>query len=159
MVEVKALRKDELVSRGRSALKSGRYRLAHELLNEYCARQIAEEIPIPPAVLADYAVSMAQLGEVKEAGEVCFRALALDRRNADAYAALARIYMLAGSRRKAIEAMERGFAISPRHPAMKAVQQLIGVRRSPVIPFLSRDNRVNVLLGKLFDRLRPRKVA
>lgn len=160
MADVKGLRKDELVSKGRGAVKMGRFRVAYELLSEYCDRQIAEEAAIPANVLADYAVSMAHLGDRKEAAEVCFKALAVDRRNADAYAALARIYMLGGSRRKAIEAMERGFAINPRHPSLKTVQELIGVRRSPVIPFLDRDHRVNVLLGKLFERLRQkRKVA
>lgn len=157
MVEVKALRKEELVSRGRSALKAGRYRQAHELLTEFCDRQITEEAPIPANVLADYAVSLAHLGELKEAAEICFRALSVDRRNADAYAALSRVYMLGGSRRKAIEAMDRGFAISPRHPSLKAVQELIGTRRNPVIPFLSRDHRVNVLLGKIVERFRARR--
>jgi tetratricopeptide (TPR) repeat protein len=157
MVEAKALRKDELVSKGRGAFRAGRFRLAYELLSEFCDRQIAEEAPIPSNVLADYAVSMAHLGDHKEAAAVCFRAIAADRRNADAYAALARVYVLGGSRQKAIEAMERGFTIAPRHPSLKAVQEEIGVRRSPVIPFLSRDHRVNVLLGKIFDRFRQKR--
>jgi tetratricopeptide (TPR) repeat protein len=160
MVDAKDLRKEELVSKGRGAFKAGRFRLAYELLSEYCDRQIAEEVPIPGNVLADYAVAMARLGENKEAAAVCFRAITADRRNVDAYAALARIYMLTGSRRKAIEAMERGFTIAPRHPSLRAVQDEIGVRRSPVIPFLDRDHRVNVLLGKIFERFRQkRKVA
>ena len=41
-----------------------------------------------------------------------------------------------------------------------AVREEIGVRRNPMIPFLPRDNRVNVVLGKIFERLRQRsKVA
>jgi tetratricopeptide (TPR) repeat protein len=157
MADVKDLRSEELVNRGRGALRAGRFRLAYEMLNEYCDRQIAEEQPIRSPVLADYAVSMAHVGDIKEAAEVCFRALSVDRRNADAYAALARIYVLAGSRRKAIEAMERGFAVSPRHPALRSVQDEIGVRRNPVIPFLSRDSRVNMILGKIFDKFRQKR--
>lgn len=160
MVDPKGLRKDELVSRGRVALKSGRHRVAHELFAEYCERQLAEEAPIPGPVLADYAVSVAYLGDLKEAAEICFRALALDRRNADAYSALARVYVLSGHRRKAIESLDRGFAIAPRHPGLRALRDEIGVRRNPMIPFLSRDNRFNILLGKVLGRLRPRgKVA
>ena len=103
MVDAKDLRKEELVSKGRGAFKAGRFRLAYELLSEYCDRQIAEEVPIPGNVLADYAVAMARLGENKEAAAVCFRAIIADRRNVDAYAALARIYMLGGSRRKKVK--------------------------------------------------------
>jgi hypothetical protein len=115
MVEAKDLRDDELVRRGRTALKGRHYKIANELLGEYCDRQIHEETPIPGAVLADYALSVAYLGDLKEGAEVCLRAIALDRRNADAYAALTRIHVLGRSRRKAVEAMERGLAVSPRH--------------------------------------------
>jgi tetratricopeptide (TPR) repeat protein len=157
MVEANRLRKEELVSRGRSAMKSGRFRAAYDFFSEYCGRQMAEEAPIPGPILADYAVSMAHLGDHQEAAQVCLRAIAADRRNADAYAALARVYLLSGARRKAIEAMERGFTIAPRSHTLNIVREEIGVRRSPVIPFLSRENKLNVLLGKLMERLRQKR--
>ena len=157
MVEAKDMRDDELVRRGRAALKGRHHKLANELLGEYCERRIREESPIPGAVLADYALSVAYLGDLKEGAEVCLRALALDRRNADAYAALARIHMLGRSRRKAVEALERGFAVSPRHAGLNSLRDELGVRRPPPLPFLPRDNRWNVALGKLFERFRSRR--
>jgi hypothetical protein len=156
MVEPKDLRDDELMRQGRTALKGGRYKLAHELLGELCDRQLREEVPISGAVLADYALSVAYLGDLKEGAEVCHRALALDRRNADAYAALARIHALGRSRRKAVEALDRGLAVSPRHAGLQALRKELGVRRIPFIPFLPRDNRWNVMFGRLIERLRPR---
>jgi tetratricopeptide (TPR) repeat protein len=156
MVELADLRDDELARRGRAALKSGKHRAANEMLGEYCDRQLKEEHPISGGILADYALSVAYLGDHKEAAEVCFRALALDRRNADAYAALARIYTLGRSRRKAVEAMERGLAISPRHAGLNAMRDELGVRRQPFLPFLSRDHRWNVLLGRLIERFRSK---
>lgn len=157
MVDTKELRDDDLMRRGRTALRGGHYKLANEYLGEYCDRRLREEAPIPGTVLADYALSVAYLGDLKEGAEVCHRALALDRRNADAYAALSRIHTLGRSRRKAVEALERGLAVSPRHAGLRALREEIGVRRPPAIPFLPRDHRWNVLLGKLFERLRPRR--
>ncbi len=156
MADLKSLRDDDLMRRGRTALRGGHYTLAHEFLGEFCDRRLRDDAPIPGSVLVDYALSVAYLGDLKEGAEVCHRALALDRRNADAYAALTRIHTLGKSRRKAVEALERGLAVSPRHAGLRALQEELGIRRPPPIPFLPRDHRWNVMLGKLMERLRPR---
>jgi hypothetical protein len=61
---------------------------------------------------------------------------------------MAKIYLLAESRRKAYEELERGLALAPSHPDLKRLQRDMGVRQRPVIGFLSRDNPLNVKLGK-----------
>lgn len=156
MLDLKNLRDDDLVRRGRIALRAGKFGVANELFAEYCDRHIREEQPISGTLLADYALTVAHLGDPKEAAEICFGALAHERRNADIFAALARIYALSGSRKKAVDTIERGLAISPRHPGLLAFREELGVRRPPLIPFLARDNRWNVWLGRVFEKLGAR---
>ncbi len=152
MLDPKELSLEELVRRGRIGLRSGQYEVANACLSEYCDRQIRDDHPIPGALLGDYALAVAHTGDLKEASQLCLSALGHERRNPDVYAALARIYGMAGSRRKAIDALDRGLTLSPRHPGLLAVQQDLGVRRTPPIPFLSRDNRWNIWLGRVMGR-------
>ena len=157
MLEPKELSLEDLVRRGRIALRSGQYEVANACLSEYCDRQIRDEQPISGTLLADYALAVAHTGDLKEASEICLSALTHERKNPDVYAALARVYGMSGSRRKAIDAIERGLALSPHHPGLLAVREDLGVRRPPPIPFLSRDNRWNVWLGRVMGRVRPRR--
>ncbi len=62
---------------------------------------------------------------------------------------------MGSARKKAIEAVDRGLALSPRHPGLLTMRAELGVRRSPPIPFLPRDNRWNVWLGRFLDRHLP----
>ncbi len=149
-------RDDDVVRRARGALRVGKYELANELFAEYCDRLIREGRPIGGSLLADYALAVAHLGDLKEAAEMCFRALSSERRNPDVFAALARIYAMGAVRKKAIEAVERGLALSPHHPRLLELRAELGVRRHPPIPFLPRDSRWNIWLGRAIGRLRPR---
>ncbi|MEO8432481.1 MAG: tetratricopeptide repeat protein [Acidobacteriota bacterium] len=149
-------RDDEVVRRARGALRIGKYELANQFFAEYCDRRIRDGLPIGGSLLADYALAVAHLGDLKEAAEMCFRALSSERRNPDVFAALARIYAMGSSRKKAIEAIERGLALSPHHPRLLDLRAELGVRRPPPIPFLPRDSRWNIWLGRAIGRLRPR---
>ena len=157
MRDLKDLLEDDLVRRGRAALKSGKYRAAHDLFAEYCDRQIQIEKPIAPALLADYALSVAHCGDLKEAAEICFRALSRDRRSPEVFLALARVYAMGNSRKKAIDAIDRGLAISPHHPGLLTFRAELGVRRAPPIPFLPRENRWNVWVGRMLDKYLARR--
>ncbi len=157
MLDPKELSLEELVRRGRIGLRSGQYEVANACLSEYCDRQLRDNQPISGPLLADYALAVAHTGDSKEASQICLSALAHEKKNPDVYAALARIHGMSGSRRKAVDAIDRGLALSPRHPGLLAVQQDLGVRRPPPIPFLSRDNPWNVWLGRVMGRVRPRR--
>jgi tetratricopeptide (TPR) repeat protein len=157
MVDLNEFRDDDLVRRGRTALRSGRPRVANEFFSEYCNRRIRDAQPIAASLLADHALAIAYLGDLKEAAEICFRALARERRNADVFATLARVYFLSGSRRKAVDAIERGLALSPQHTRLLAFRDEFGVRRPRALPFLPRGNRWNVMLGRILDRLQSRR--
>ena len=62
---------------------------------------------------------------------------------------LARTLLLNNNRRRAVEAIERGLKIDSDHQGLLQLQQEVGTRRAPVLGFLSRDNFLNVFLGRL----------
>lgn len=87
-------------------------------------------------------------GNVKEGLSLCRHAIKLDPYEPDNYLNLARVEMLRHNRRNAIKALARGLKIRPGHSRLATFEAEIGSRRPPVIPFLSRGNRLNVWLGK-----------
>lgn len=70
----------------------------------------------------------------------------------------ARAHLALNQRVRAVQAIERGLATWPDHPGLRAARDALGLRRPPVIPFLSRNNLLNVLLGKIRHRWSQRDV-
>ena len=83
----------------------------------------------------------------KHAIDLCNRAIFLEFYNADHYANLARVYIAAEKRKKAIEILERGLKLVPEHESLLEVRKELGVRARPAVPFLDRSHPVNVRLG------------
>ena len=84
----------------------------------------------------------------KTAVDLCKRAIDLEFYNGDHYANLARVYVAAGNRKKAIETAEAGLKILPEHEELIKVRRELGVRARPPVPFLDRSNPINVSLGQ-----------
>lgn len=154
--DAKVLPDEELVRRGREALKQRRFAAARELLSEYCRRLGTKGHPISPIVLANYALSLGHTQRLKEGIEVAMRAVSQARRNPEVALCLARLYVLARQRRRAVEELERALRISPRNRDLVRLRMELGVRRSPPIPFLSRASAVNVRIGRVLARLKGR---
>jgi len=68
---------------------------------------------------------------------------------------LARVYLERNDRKRAVESLNAGLRIAPKNTQLNTIFDRIGRRRPPVLPFLSRDNPVNVWLGKRFRRHQP----
>jgi len=51
-----------------------------------------------------------------------------------------------------VRAIQRGLEAAPEDPRLLAARDAIGMRRPPVLPFLSRDNPLNRVLGRLRHR-------
>lgn len=58
------------------------------------------------------------------------------------------VYLERGDRRSAVRSFDRGLRLNPKHRGINTVYERIGRRRRPPIPFLPRDNPLNVWLGK-----------
>lgn len=84
----------------------------------------------------------------KPAIDLCKRAIELQFYNGDHYANLARVFVAAGNRKKALEAVEDGLRQHPDDDALMRVRSELGVRAKPPVPFLDRSHPINVTLGQ-----------
>lgn len=84
----------------------------------------------------------------KPAIDLCRRAIELEFYNGDHYANLARVYALAGNRRKSLDTIEQGLKLAPEHEYLTRVRNWLGVRARPAVPFLTREHPLNVSLGQ-----------
>lgn len=86
--------------------------------------------------------------------DFCQKAIEIQFYNAEHYANLTRVYLAAGTRKRAVEILHAGLRALPNDQMLQNLQKELGTRSRPVIPFLSRNNPLNVALGKA---LRARK--
>jgi tetratricopeptide (TPR) repeat protein len=150
-----------LLRQGRDALKLQRYVQASDLLSEYCDRLTQQEAPIPAGVLANYALALGHTRRLKEGLEICLKALSYEPRNPHIYLNLAHLYLLADSKKKAIDAIDRGLRISRDHRWLLRLREEMGVRKSPPIPFLPRGSAVNAKLGRAIrkPKAKPKRIG
>ena len=143
-----SLSEDELVRAGRDALRGLRFSRARDLFEEYLRRLTKEGRGAPAGVLANYALAVGKTGDVKHGITLCQAALKTNRKVAEVYYCLAQLYLMAGSRKMAVETVGQGLACGPAHLGLRETQDRMGVRGSPIVPFLHRDNPINVTLGR-----------
>lgn len=93
----------------------------------------------------------------KEGIRLCKSALGIDSFNPRHHYLLGRLYLAGSSRRKALEAFRKGLSIDPRYRPIRLIMEKLGVRKKPVLPFLSRSNQINIALGKLRFQLQGGK--
>jgi tetratricopeptide (TPR) repeat protein len=86
--------------------------------------------------------------QMKPAIDLCRRAIDLEFYSGDHYGNLARVYLAANNRKKAIDTVEQGLKLVPEHGYLLAVRNMLGVRARPAVPFLDRTNPINVSLGQ-----------
>jgi len=87
--------------------------------------------------------------QIAEGRRLCRHAVKVEFYQPETYLNLARTELLAGDRRAASDALERGLALDPDDRELVALGRKMGRRRPPVLGFLSRDNPLNRLLGRL----------
>jgi hypothetical protein len=56
---------------------------------------------------------------------------------------------MAGRRGEGHAILCKGYRLQPNHPGILSVLEDLGRRRRPPLPFLSRANPINVLLGRM----------
>ena len=124
------------------------------MLYEVCERFSRNGERVPSTALSLYSLTLAHQNRLKEAIDTCRLAIKRDPGNATARLHMAKIYLLADSRRRAVDELQKGLAASPKNPELLALQRELGTRRKPVIGFLSRNNPLNVKLGKARAQLK-----
>ncbi len=71
------------------------------------------------------------------------------------YLNLGRAFLAAGKKKEAVENFNKGLRHDRGHVELKKEMQLLGTRKQPLVPFLSRSNLLNKYVGLLFDSTSP----
>jgi hypothetical protein len=87
--------------------------------------------------------------KIREGLKLCEHSLKIQYYEAKNHWNLARVQALSGERQAAHATIERGLKLDPEHAGLLASQKELGVRKKPIVWFLSRDNPINVMLGRL----------
>jgi tetratricopeptide (TPR) repeat protein len=109
--------------------------------------------PDNPFYISYYGLCIGMRGDHAGAERLCRRAAKLNPVSPIILVNLGRILLEQGFRKEARDFFSRAYAIDNTNSAAALELSGMGVRRQPVIPFLSRDNPLNCFLGKLRHRL------
>jgi Flp pilus assembly protein TadD len=88
--------------------------------------------------------------------KLCETALSLRRNEAQLYLNLAEVYVSAGQRDDAVEVLDRALIYFSADTRVRRARANLGMRCSPVLPFLERGHFLNRSLGKLRRRVSGR---
>ncbi len=143
----------------RAHLKNNKPVSAYSVANDALKRY-----PKNPLIVSYHGVLLALMERKhRSAIEACRKALILFKPEDDynatlvyphLYLNLGKTYLMAGRRKEAIEAFQKGFKYERSNPELKHELRRLGIRKAPPIPFLSRSNLINKYLGKLLHKAR-----
>lgn len=137
---------DELILRGKAAVRAEQYLLAVNTFAEVYGDGYRDGTA---EGLSYYGLALALVTKkYRESIDLCRKAIKLQFLNPNHYVNLAKVFIAAGSRKKAVDALEDGLKVLPRDRVILAYWKELGVRSRPPIGFLSRENPLNVALGK-----------
>jgi tetratricopeptide (TPR) repeat protein len=110
--------------------------------------------------LSYYGLCLAQEGASRRDGaEFCRQAIALEFFNADLFWNYGRVLLVSDRRKEAFAAFVRGLSVQKNHQDILRELSKMGWRRAPVLPFLPRENALNVALGRIFRGGKPQAGA
>ncbi|MGD8376105.1 MAG: hypothetical protein PVF68_08185 [Acidobacteriota bacterium] len=118
---------------------------------EAAVRIALEEAGEPPTrYLSYYGLSLSQATDhVQEAEELCRKAVDREFYNPDLLLNLGKVYLVSGDRARAYQAFLSGLRLQGNHSGLLAEVRRMGIRRRPPLPFLSRTNPLNRMLGRM----------
>lgn len=122
--------------------------------------RIAEQEVRPGALPAlvysylGYGIALRQQ-RLSEGLKLCQHAVKMEFYQAENYLNLARTQVLAGHRRAAVRAVADGLKIEADNEQLLELQHELGLRKRPVLSFLSRSNPINWLLGRIRHLVTP----
>jgi len=80
--------------------------------------------------------------------EYCKGVLKRKSKLVDGYLALAKIYLDTGQNKQAFDVLQQGLK-ETNHVEVYTLLKSMGIRKKPVLPFLSRSNILNIRLGRI----------
>ncbi len=144
-----------------AALEEGRAAFqARDLLRAHAAFERAHRRdPQNPFARSWYGLTLVLVEKNSNLGVVlCDEALRTEGPDPELLLNQARLHLALRQRERAVRALVRGLELWPDDPRLVAARDALGIRRPPVIPFLSRNNPLNRILGRLRYRWIQRNV-
>ena len=138
----------DLFRRAQVLVQKRNYEKAESLLSE--ALKI---VPDNAQYLSFYGLCVGMLGESGEGEKLCTRAFKIDPSSPVVCVNLGRMKLMRGNRMEARELFSRAYDLDDTQSAAALELSGMGIRRQPVIPFLSRNNPLNMLLGRIRHRI------
>lgn len=140
---------NELAQRGIDLCRKGEWQRGLELL-AMVADQKDAGAELPGTFYSYLGYGIARYDRrVREGLALCEHGVKREFYQPENYYNLARTYMLANQRRKAIETVIAGRQVDRRHAGLTRLHKELGIRRPPVLSFLSRNHFLNRLLGRM----------
>jgi len=99
-----------------------------------------------------YGIARCQ-GRTAEGLKLCRHAVKIEFYDLDNWVNLARTALLDDNRGEAVRAVTRGLKVDRNNQELQALYVELGIRRSPVLRFLSRSNLLNLILGKIRSQI------
>ncbi len=110
-----------------------------------------------PRVMSWYGVTLVLVEKNSNLGmQLCDQALRLSL-DPELMLNLARVHLELGQRDRVLQVVMRGLDLWPEDPRLRAARAALGVRRTPVLPFLERGSVLNRALGALRHPWRARR--
>jgi len=120
-------------------------------------KHLEEALQISPnnaAYLSHYGLCVAMEREDYDAAvKLCERALKIDPKDVVSRVNLGKVYRMQGDNSSAYEEFLRAWRADKSHPAPASELTRMGIRRPPLVRFLSRSHWLNVKLGRLRAKL------
>jgi tetratricopeptide (TPR) repeat protein len=129
------------------------YSVANDALKRY---------PANPLIVSYHGVLQSVVDKKhRSAVDACRKALLLFKAE-DSYSAsvvyphlylnLGKAYLATGKKKEAVEAFQKGLKYERSNPELKQALRRLGIRKAPLVSFLSRSNPINKLLGMLLNK-------
>jgi tetratricopeptide (TPR) repeat protein len=142
------------LEKGIECCRKGDWETGFAHLSAVAARQTKPgELPSRYYSYLGYGMALKQ----KRFGEgikLCRYAIKQEFYQIENYANLARTYLLAKRKGDAYKAIKRGLKVDPDYPELQELHRKLGARQNPVLPFLSRGNVFNNVLGRIRHALK-----
>ena len=117
--------------------------------------------PEHPVYLSTMGMCESMLGDPEAGEKLCRTALVLAGAERDPmlYVNLGRVLLEKGNRSKAREYFMKAYRLDNTNAPAALELSKMGVRKKPVLPFLSRNNPLNIKLGKFRHWLREKRAG
>ncbi|MCP4658966.1 MAG: hypothetical protein GY856_26435, partial [bacterium] len=137
-----------MLEKGLELCRKGEWDVGLDYLEKLANREKQSDLPSLFFSYMGYGIAHRQR-RIKEGLRLCKHAVKMEFFQPDNYLNLARTYLLAKNRRAAFRTLHKGLEIDADHPELVELHESLGARRPPVLPFFSRGNPLNRLLGSI----------